>query len=130
MKSQWVTSQNEIRTTTPSEKRIARLRPFLERRPGMIVDRLHRRGRQPGTSRRNRPGLLRRAPWLAAPRAEHGGAQGLRNFSTKRSLVPRRSPAALGESFQSRASDGLRRKSAESASLKPAFSIWGTTALS
>src|SRR5882724_12877841 len=46
--------------------------------------------------------------------------QGFRKRSTNRSLVPRRSPAARGESFQSRVSSLLRRKSACPSSTNPA----------
>jgi predicted RND superfamily exporter protein len=52
------------------------------------------------------------------------------NFNTKRSLLPRRSPAANGASFQSRVSAGLRRKSPSSASLKPARKTSSTTTFS
>src|SRR5206468_12016025 len=48
--------------------------------------------------------------------------QGFTKRSAKRSLVPRRSPAAGGDEFQSRASCGLRRKSPSVCSLNPAFS--------
>ena len=52
---------------------------------------------------------------------------GLTKRSAKRSLVPRFSPAAPGEAFQSRVSSGLRRKSLEVSSLKPAFSTSART---
>ena len=46
---------------------------------------------------------------------------------TKRSLVPRRAPASRGESFQSRVSDGLRRKSPDLSSWNPARSTSART---
>ena len=46
--------------------------------------------------------------------------QGFTNLRTKRSLVPRFSPAAPGDVLQSRLSSGLRRKSASATSLNPA----------
>src|SRR5205823_2240844 len=63
-------------------------------------------------------------PHRESPRAEEdrgGKDQGLTKRSAKRSLVPRRAPAAPGDESQSRASSGLRRKSPSACSLKPAF---------
>src|SRR4029453_7820163 len=53
-----------------------------------------------------RRGFKSRVPRARSP------PYGLTNLSTKRSLVPRRSAATRGESFQSRGSSGLRRKDA------------------
>src|SRR3954469_9637067 len=69
-------------------------------------------------------------PEERVPRGEQRGErddQGFTKRSAKRSLVPRRSPAAGGEEFQSRASCGLRRKSPSACSLNPALSTSSLT---
>src|SRR5262245_9547272 len=68
-------------------------------------------GRREGSRAQKQPsGLFSEQKNLPAFPPSCSLSYGFTNFKTKRSLVPRLSPAAEGESFQSRVSVGLRRK--------------------